>query len=237
MKFYTVVLVLASAALALATGCGDKSTAPVWEPTIDPAHFVAVIDNPYFPLTPGTVMRYEGSSGGHAEINTVHVTRQTRLIMGVTCVVVADTVLADGELAEATADWYAQDRDGTVWYFGEDSKEYENGVVVSTEGSWEGGVAGAQPGIVMKAHPRVGDSYRQEYLEDEAEDRAQVLSLNESITVPYGPYSGCLKTKEWTRLEPGISENKYYAATVGMLKSVMVEGGSDQIELVSVTTE
>jgi hypothetical protein len=237
MKNFTIGLGLASVALLVATGCGDKTTNPSGGQTIDPADFVSTIDNPYLPLAPGTVFHYEGTGDGNPEINTVRVTHLTKLILGVTCVVVADTVLAGGELAEATADWYAQDRDGNVWYFGEDSKQYQGGVVVGTEGSWEAGVDGARAGIVMEAHPRVGDSYRQEYLKDVAEDQAQVLALSASVTVPFGSYANCLQTKEWSRLEPGVVEDKYYAQSVGVLKAVTVEGGSDHSELVSITTE
>jgi hypothetical protein len=237
MRSFTILLASLSVSLLAATGCGEKTTKPPGGQAIDPADFVTTIDNPYMPLTPGTVFHYEGAGGGIPELNAVHVTRRTKLILGVTCVVVADTVLADGSLTEATADWYAQDRDGNVWYFGEDSKQYENGVLVGTEGSWEAGVDGARAGIVMEAHPRVGDSYRQEYLKDVAEDQAQVLGLSASVTVPFGSYENCLRTKEWSRLEPGVVEEKYYAQSVGVLKAVTVEGGSDHSELVSVTTE
>jgi hypothetical protein len=232
-----VALLVASASLTwlAGTGCHHASTAPIYSPHIDPANFVAAIDNPLLPFTPGTVLRYEGTSGGEPQVNTVTVTHETRGIIGVTCVVVADSVFTGVQLVEATLDWYAQDRDGNVWYFGEDSKEYQNGVLVSTEGSWLAGVDGAKPGIVMEADPKVGDSYRQEYQKDVAEDQAQVLSLGEQVTVPFGSYAQCPETKEWTRLEPGVVEHKYYARSVGMLKSVMVAGGSDQSELVSVT--
>jgi hypothetical protein len=124
-----------------------------------------------------------------------------------------------------------------VWYFGEDTKEYENGEVVSTSGSWEAGVDGALPGIIMKAVPQVGDSYRQEYYAGEAEDMAEVLSLSETAAVASGSYENLLKTKEWTPLEPGLLEHKYYAAGIGMVLEVVVEGGSGRIELVSIETK
>jgi len=216
-------------------GCGEKATEPKYEVTINPADFVAVIDNTYLPLTPGTIFIYQGTKDGLPETNKVFVTNETKVILGVTCVVVKDTVLVDGRLAEATLDWYGQDKDGNVWYFGEDSKDYENGVVVSTAGSWEAGVDGALPGLTMLAHPDVGHSYRQEYLKGVAEDKAQVQSLSGSVTVPYGSFTGCLETKEWTALEPGVVEYKYYGTGVGMLKAVMVVGGDDRSELVSVT--
>jgi len=151
--------------------------------------------------------------------------------MGVECVVVRDTAWEGGELIERTFDWYAQDQEGTVWYFGEDTKEYRNGKVTSTGGSWEAGVDGAQPGIIMQANPKAGLSYRQEYYEGEAEDKAQVVSVNESVTVPYGSFDHVLKTKEWTPLEPGLVEHKYYAPGVGQV------GASEGLNLVDVKTE
>ena len=169
MRHAWIPLSLMLLASFLPVGCGSrKSTNATEPPVIDPANFVSVISNPYLPLTPGTVFRYEGTTDGRPEVNTVRVTHQTKRLLGVFCVVVADSVWVEEKLEEVTADWYAQDKDGNVWYFGEDSKAYENGQVVSTEGSWEAGVDGAQPGYVMKANPQVGESYRQEYYEDEA---------------------------------------------------------------------
>ena len=228
--------------LAFAAGCGEDS--PVidvgdepYEPVINPADFVAQIDNQYLPLTPGTTMIYEGESEDGSERIEVEVTQDTKEILGVTCTIVRDRVWVDGELEEDTFDWFAQDKDGNVWYFGEDSKEYEDGVVTSTEGSWESGVDGAKPGILMKANPQVGDAYRQEYYEDEAEDLAEVLSLNESASVAYGDFENCLKTQEWTPLEPDVVEEKYYAPGFGVVLEVAVKGGSERIELVEVKTQ
>lgn len=138
----------------------------------------------------------------------------------------------NGELTEDTFDWYAQHRDGTVWYFGEDTKTYDKGVVVSTEGSWEAGVNGAQPGIIMEAHPQVGDSYRQESLAGAAEDQAEVVGLAESATVPFGTFDNCLKTRETTPLEPQLVEFKFYAAGVG---NILTTEGDTREELLSVT--
>ncbi len=194
------------------------------------------IDNPYFPLRPGTTLIYDGTSEGHMEHDEVVVTNQVKVTLGVPCVVVHDTVLHDGQLIEETFDWYAQDKAGNVWYYGEVSKEYENGRVVSTEGSWEAGVDGAQPGIIMEAHPQVGDTYRQEYYKGHAEDTAEVFNLNESVAVPYGAYTNALVIRERTPLEPDVVEQKYYAQGVGLLQEVMVQGGSDQIKLVSIKT-
>jgi hypothetical protein len=139
-----------------------------------------------------------------------------------------------GKLTEKTFDYYAQDKKGNVWYFGEDTKEYENGKVVITQGSWEAGKAGAKPGIIMQAHPKVGQSHRQEYSKGSAEDTAKVLALNGSVKVPYGSFDHSLVTKEWSPLEPGVTEHKYYAAGVGDLREVTVKGPSETLELVDV---
>jgi len=164
----------------------------------------------------------------------VTVTNETKEIMGVTCVVVRDTVTVDGELVEDTFDWYAQDKYGNVWYFGEESKQYEDGDLVSLEGSWKAGVDGAQPGIIMEADPVVGDLYRQEFAPGEAEDMGEVLALGETVTVPAGTFTDCLKTKDFTPMEPEVVEHKYYAPGVGVVKEVMVEGGTDIVELMEI---
>lgn len=213
-------------------------TEETYNPIIDPADFVAEIDNPYFPLKPGTTFIYQVETEDETERNEVYVTHQTREILGVTCTTVKDSVWdEDDELVEETYDWYAQDKDGNVWYFGEDSKAYENGVVVSTAGSWQAGVDGANPGIIMKANPQIGDSYRQEYYKGEAEDMAEVLSLSETASVPYGSFTDCLKTKEWTPLEPDVVAHKYYAPDVGFVMEVMVQGGSERVKLTDIRTE
>jgi hypothetical protein len=165
------------------------------------------------------------------------VTNQTKVILGVNTTVVHDKVWADGKLIEETFDWYAQDKEGNVWYLGEDSKEFEDGKVVSTEGSWEAGVDSAKPGIIMKANPHVGDGYLQDYYAGHAEDMAEVVSLNESVSVASESYENCLKTREWTSLDPGKEENKYYAQGVGTVLEMSAKGGSGRIELINVTTE
>jgi hypothetical protein len=241
MKRMVILVLSIGFALVLAIGCGEDT--PVidvgdepYDPAINPADFVAQIDNQYLPLTPGTTFIHEGDTEDGKERIEVNVTNETKEILGIVCVVVRDRVWVDDELVEDTFDWYAQDIDGNVWYFGEDSKEYEGGKVVSTEGSWEAGVDGAKPGIIMKASPQVGNAYRQEYYEDEAEDLAEVVSLSESVSVPYGSFDNCLKTKEWTPLEPDVVENKYYAPGIGVVLEVMVEGGSDRLELIEIQT-
>jgi hypothetical protein len=204
-----------------------------YHPTIDPADFTTKIDNPNFTLTPGTTFVYEGTTENGFEHDEVTVTSDTKTILGVTCVVVKDTVTADGELIEDTLDWYAQDKQGNVWYFGENAKQYAGGLIVGIEGSWEAGVNGAQPGIVMEANPKVGDIYRQEFAPGEAEDMAEVLSLTEPTTVPFGSYPNCLMTKEFSGLEPDVTEHKFYANGVGFIKSIDV-GTNFGIDLVGI---
>jgi hypothetical protein len=228
---FGVVLTLTGDDDARTRPSGDESAA-AYSPSIDPAGFTAAVDNPYFPLPPGARWVYEGRVEDGLERTVVEVTGDTRVVMGVTCVVVHDTVTVDGEMIEDTFDWFAQDAGGAVWYFGEETYEYEDGEIVSTEGAWEAGVDGAQPGIVMPARPQVGDSYRQEYYEGEAEDAAEVLSLTESATVAVGTYEDVLVTEEINALEPDVVEHKYYARGVGPIFTVQVQGGSDREELV-----
>jgi hypothetical protein len=178
----------------------------------------APIDNPYLPLRPGARWVYrETDAKGAVQRVVVKVTHRTRLIAnGVTARVVRDTVTEKGRLVEDTYDWYAQDRRGNVWYLGEDTKEYQDGKVVSTEGSWEAGVDGARPGIAMPAHPRSGMQYRQEFLKGEAEDRARVL----------GRFGDTLLTKDWNPLERGAVEYKLYTRGVGLVLALGVSSGS-----------
>jgi hypothetical protein len=146
---------------------------------------------------------------------------------------VRDTVTEDGEVIEDTFDWFAQDRDGNVWYLGEDTKEFEDGELVSTEGSWEAGTKGAQPGIIMQASPQVGVGYRQEYFPGEAEDLAEVLRLDGKATVPFGSFEDLLVIEEWNPLEPKVIENKYYARGIGVVLEEQVKGGSERVELIA----
>jgi hypothetical protein len=198
-------------------------------PKFDPCNYSndGIVDNPYFTLTPGTTFTYEGETEDGTEKNVVIVTDETKEILGINATVVWDRVWLEDELIEETFDWYAQDKEGNVWYLGEDSKEYENGEVVSTEGSWEAGVDGAKPGIIMEADPQVGDQYRQEYYPGHAEDQAEVVSLNEEVTVPFGTFTDCLQTRDSTPLEPTTGdEDKYYCTDVGgVVLEVAIESG------------
>jgi hypothetical protein len=161
------------------------------------------------------------------------VTRNTRVIQGVTCVEVHDTVTLDGELSEDTLDWFAQDRDGNVWYFGENTHELEDGLITTIDGTFMGGVNGDKPGIVMKAHPAIGDFYRQEFSLANAEDFADTLSLTESVTVPAGTFHNCLKSQETTPLETDLLEHKFYAPGAGNVLTVDATRG-DREELVRI---
>jgi hypothetical protein len=213
------------------SGGPSTSTAP-YNPTIDPANFVSGVTNKYFPLKPGRVLTYEGNNGAVKSTSTV--TNEHKTILGVQTTTVRDTLLTNGKLTEDTLDWYAQDKDGNVWYFGEDTKEYQDGKVTSTEGTWQAGVDGAKPGIIMPANPQIGGATYQEYYQNHAEDQFQVLSTNESLTLPTGKYDSCIKTKEWTRLEPGVAENKVFCPEVGLGQTTTVEGGSDFSRLIGI---
>jgi hypothetical protein len=206
-----------------------------YQPDIDPANFVDVIDNPYLPYPLGASWVYEGNEDGENERTEVSVTSERKEIMGIPATVVRDTVSVDGEVTEDTYDWFAQDREGNVWYLGEDSKEYEDGKVVSTSGSWEAGVDGALPGIAMQAHPQVGQAYRQEYYAGEAEDLAQVTQLDARESVPFGDFDQLVVIKEWNPLEPDIVEDKYYAQGIGAVLEVVTAGGEGRVELIEHT--
>lgn len=204
-----------------------------YAPDVDPENFVDEIDNPYLPLTPGAEWTYEGvTEDGETERVEVVVTDERREIMGISATVVRDTATVDGELAERTFDWFAQDREGNVWYMGEDSVEYVDGEE-DPAGSWEAGVDGALPGIVMPADPTVGDAYRQEYYAGEAEDMGEVVRLGDEVSVPAGDFDDLLVTNDWTPLEPEIVEEKYYAAGVGLVMERKVAGEKGQVELIS----
>jgi len=200
-------------------------------PALNPGDFVSVIDNRYFPLVPGRTFVYQPVGEGNV-LNTMEVTYAVKVILGVTCIVVHDWETVDGKLTEDTYDWYAQDKYGNVWYFGEDTIAYLPGGSFSTEGSWEAGVDGARAGIVMLADPRPGLSYQQEYYEDVAEDMGKVLRLNASVSIGLGDFAGCLKTKEWTPLEPGAIEHKYYAPGIGLVLIEELKGKTVRVELV-----
>jgi hypothetical protein len=202
-----------------------------YAPRLDPSDFVGAVTNPLLPLPVGATWTYEGQEAGRTEHVEVHVLPTTRTVMGIPAVAVRDTVTIDGRLTEDTFDWYAQDKAGNVWYLGESTKEYRHGQVSSTAGSWEAGVGGAYPGIIMKATPTVGDAYRQEYLRHEAEDLARVARSGGAAKVPAGSFRNLVAIDEWTPLEPKVVETKYYAAGVGPVLETVQRGGSGRLEL------
>jgi len=230
------LLVIAGTAAARTTPPGEL--APIhgtYAPKIDPANFVARIDNRYLPYKPGTRFHFEGVRGTTRQTDDQVVLRQTKRILGVACTVVRDTVSEHGRAVERTDDWYAQDRQGNVWYMGEDSFEREKGRFVKASDSWESGVNGAQPGIIMPADPRPGDAYRQEYYpRGKALDQARVLRRDGTLTVRYGTFKRLLVTSEFSPLEPQ-TERKYYAPGIGEIAERVVKGHHEEFELVSVT--
>jgi hypothetical protein len=219
--------------------CARLGPAP-YLPAIDPANFVDAmghplpIDNVLFPLTPGTTFVYEGQTAAGLERDEFAVTHATRTILGIACVEVHDTVTTAGVLTEDTLDWFAQDRDGNVWYMGENSKQLDGGLIVGLEGSWTSGVDSAQPGIIMKPHPAKGDFYRQEFLLKDAEDLAEVSSTDETVNLSNGKtYDHCVKTTETAPIEPDALENKFYAPGVGNVL-VVDQTANETSELVDI---
>jgi hypothetical protein len=234
MKQQNIIRALAA---ALALSALNLTVADATDVTddINPADFTVKIDNPFFPLPPGVTFIYKGRKELSKERDVFAVTDRTIVIDGVTCRVVHDRVFMRGVLQENTFDYFAQDRDGNVWYFGEDTEELDkNGRVVSTAGTWRAGVDGAQPGVIMEAHPNVNDHYFQEVAAPLAQDEAIVLNLHETVAVPLGKFTNCLVTKEFTQLEPGNIEHKFYARGVGFILGVVVKGGKERLALVNI---
>ena len=204
-------------------------------PPFRPGAFVARVDNPWFPLAPGTVWTYRGVEDGKPSRDVVTVTHATRVIQGVRATAVRDLLYVDGRLAERTTDWYAQDRAGNVWYLGEATAELDaKGRVTTREGSWLAGVDGAEAGMYMPAHPAVGVSGRQEYLKGHAEDRFRVKALNAKVSVPALSSTHALLTEEWSPLEPGVLEHKLYVRGTGIVLDETVKGGDERNALISV---
>jgi hypothetical protein len=209
-------VVLTIIVISLLIGCKTTNkTGDAYNPQITPSDFIAEVSNMYFSLIPERTFIYKADTDEGVERIEVETLSETRIVMGVECIVVWDRVWLDDELVEDTKDWFAQDKEGNVWYFGEDSKLVKDGEVVSLEGSWESGIDDAKPGIIMPANPKVGDKYRQEYYKGEAEDMGEVISLNEKVDVPFGSFKNCLETRDWTPLEKSSDEYKYYSPEIG----------------------
>ena len=239
----TIALVSSLVVLALssdpgATAPAASSPAPIhgkYAPKIDPANFVAAVDNPYFPLKRGTAFHFKGFRDKTPQTDDAVVTSRTVVIMGVKCTAVRDTVAEHGKAVERTFDFYAQDKQGNVWYMGEDSYERKNGRFAKASDSWRGGVNGAKPGVIMLAHPRAGVSYRQEYYpKGEALDQAHVLGYSAEVKVPYRTFTHVLVTSDFSPIEPQ-TEHKFYAAGIGEIAEKIVKGGHEAFQLVSVT--
>lgn len=204
---------------------GHRSAAPT-PSSPAPRSFSATVDNPWFPLPPGRTLVYSGVKDGAKTTEYLTATRETQKITGIPCRVVEDRVYTGRTLHEATRDYYAQDAAGNVWYFGEDTAELDaHGNMLSTEGTWRAGRDGARPGVFLPAHPVPGAGGQQEYYPGQAEDRFQVLDLTSRVSVPYKTFTGALRTKEWTPLEPGVVDNKYYVKGIGTVKEITVKGG------------
>ena len=245
-KHALIAAIIASAAALAIAACGSDSDAESnqglpqgSEPSkLDPADFTLNIDNPYWPMQPGNKWVYsETDTTGKKERVVVSVTNRTKKIAnGVEARVISDVVTENGTPVEITDDWYAQDKDGNVWYLGESVRNFENGKLVDRKGSFEAGVDGAQPGIVMPANPEPGLTYRQEYYKGEAEDKAEVVTVGEDqVEVPAGYFRGVLMTRDLVPLEPKVEELKFYARGVGPVLSVHTDGAGGRAALVRFT--
>jgi hypothetical protein len=238
-------LILASATASLAAGVHMVAFAagtPGFLPTgsepvqLNPADFSLTIDNPYFPLRPGSRWVWRETAAGKRETNIMTVTNASKKVKnGVTARVVRDVARDGKTLVEVTDDWYAQDRAGNVWYFGEQTTEYKNGKPATTKGSFEAGVDGAQPGVIMPARPTPGLTYRQEYYKGQAEDAGEVLSRTEQVQVPFSHFAGAVLTRDLNRLKPKFVEYKFYAKGIGPVMTLGVSGTDVREELVSFT--
>ena len=241
MRKSLMILIAAAVLLAGCGGGGGSSSsggtqtgpaATTGAPS--PAQFADRVDNPWIPLLPGMKWVYRGVKDGEPSRDVVTVPGDTKIIQGVKCTVVKDMLYINGKLEERTTDWYAQDKSGTVWYFGEDTAELKpNGEVKSTEGSWLSGRDGAEAGIFMPADPQVGQTARQEYLKGQAEDHFQVLSLSASVKTPGAASMQALLTKEWTPLEPDVIDHKFYVRGIGVVKEQTVKGATERNTLVA----
>lgn len=228
-----LVLSLAAAVLAALSGPSASPALPSRHP--GPAEFAAKVDNPWFPLSPGTTYAYRGVKDSLPSRDVVTVTAAMKTIEGIRCTVVRDRLYLQGDLHERTQDWYAQDKAGNVWYFGEATAELNrNGSVKTTEGSWQAGVRGARSGIFMPAHPHPGQTGLQELYQGHAEDRFRVLSLSAKVRTPAVTSERALLTREWTQLEPGVVDHKLYVKGIGLALEQSVKGGDERNALVSI---
>ncbi|MGH6816741.1 MAG: hypothetical protein ACREC6_13670 [Hyphomicrobiaceae bacterium] len=222
------------AAIVFSVGTRSAGLAEDYNPKIDPADFTTNITNPYFSLPVGKKIVFESRKGNGVEKTEIQITGEKRQVMGIETLVYWDRVWLNDNLIEDTRDYLAQDKDGNVWYFGEDVKNYVGGKLSNRAGSWLAGADGAKPGIWFKANPRVGDKYRQEYYRGKAEDMAEVVAVGETVTIKRGTYKNCVKTYDWTPLEPNAKEHKYYCPEVGGLALIVDLQSGARTELVEV---
>lgn len=208
-----------------------------YHPEIDREDFGPKVDNPWFPLKPHTTFTYVGTKDGKQARDVYTITSHTKVIDGVRCRVVFDRLFLNGQLAERTYDYYAQDEEGNVWYFGEDTVSLDDqGHLTDTSGSFRAGRNGAQPGVFMQAHPQIGRRFRQEWYKGQAEDVFRAVSRNARVTVPFGSFRHALRTEEFTALEPGVLDNKYYVRGIGQVVETSVKGPVETLKLVDVKT-
>jgi hypothetical protein len=234
-RLLAIAVFTAAAVATVTAGAASSAREAARKTNIKPADFGRKIDNPWYPLRPGTTYVYRGGTAEKPTRDVIAVTRQKKKIMGVRCVVVHDNFYVAGRQTERTSDWFTQDKRGRVWYFGEDSAQLDGeGNVTSTAGSWQAGVDGALPGIIMPARPRVNQTFRQEYYKGHAEDHFTVLSLSVRVDVPYVSSKRALLTREFSPLEPGVIEHKYYVRGIGLVEEATADKQPEQV-LVSVT--
>jgi hypothetical protein len=226
---------IAVALIAMLWASPAGATTGTSTPVFDPNNFVAVVDNQFYPLPVGRTLVYSGVKDGQTQRDTVVIKSETKVILGVSTTVVSDIADHDGTLLEKTSDWYAQDKQGNVWYLGEDTVHYLAHGKTDTSGSWEAGVNGAVAGIIMEANPQIPDAYRQEFLAGQAEDTAWIVDRGETVTVPYGKVRNVLSTLESTRLEPGAYDQKVYGPGLGIVLEQSLSGANEYAKLVSVT--
>jgi hypothetical protein len=235
-----LIPLIASAVLASFSGPSDCALPAFgpgaqYHPQISSADFSPNIDNPWFPMTPGKTYVYAGNKDGKPSLDLVVPSTRTKAIDGVTTRVVEDRLYLSNRLAERTSDYYAQDRCGNVWYFGEDTADLNrHGRVTTREGTWHSGQNGALPGVIMQAQPEVGRRFRQEWLKGHAEDVFKAVDISARAKVPFGRFSNVLRTEETTALEPGVLDNKFYAKGIGELSERTVKGGHEAQSLVEI---
>ncbi len=223
----------AGAAVAKGQKTFRSGAGPGWPKTLRPSDFVGRVDNPWFPLKPGSTWFYRGLEGHTHMSDRMRVKHKRKRILGVNTTIVHDVVSKHGKPREVTNDWYAQDRDGNVWYFGENTKELDrHGHVTSREGSFQAGRHGARPGVLFPGDPKRGQSARQEYYKGHAEDHFKILDTSARVQSPFVSSHHAVETKEWTPLEPGIVEHKYYVRGVGDVKEKTVKGGRERLQLI-----